>query len=185
MMNDLAATPPLTPPAPRISKCAVVQFSAVVYWYALRSPSGVALAAVPPAAWAAAALLVAAGQALNIGIFKAIGHAGVYYGFKLGHKVPWVDGFPFNVVQHPQVRRRLEGVGGWGAVASFSVVQHPQVAHRELCSSSSSSNRGWVGVGCGSSFPFNVVQHLHLRRGGGCPAPGGVGGGPQRQHITP
>lgn len=26
-------------------------------------------------------------QTLNIGIFRAIGHVGVYYGFKLGHKV--------------------------------------------------------------------------------------------------
>ena len=42
------------------------------------------------------------GQVLNAGIFKAIGHTGVYYGFKLGNKVPWVDGFPFNVVRHPQ-----------------------------------------------------------------------------------
>lgn len=38
-------------------------------------------------------------QWLNIGIFQAIGHAGVYYGFKLGHTIPWVDGFPFNVVR--------------------------------------------------------------------------------------
>ena len=41
-------------------------------------------------------------QALNIGIYRAIGHPGVYYGFKLGHKIPWVNGFPFNVVSHPQ-----------------------------------------------------------------------------------
>ena len=40
-------------------------------------------------------------QWLNIGIFQAIGHAGVYYGFKLGHTIPWVDGFPFNVVRAP------------------------------------------------------------------------------------
>ena len=27
----------------------------------------------------------------------------VYYGFKLGHKVPWVTGFPFNLgISHPQ-----------------------------------------------------------------------------------
>ncbi len=41
----------------------------------------------------------AALQWLNVGIFQAIGHAGVYYGFKLGHTIPWVDGFPFNVVR--------------------------------------------------------------------------------------
>jgi hypothetical protein len=37
-----------------------------------------------------------------VGIFQAIGHAGVYYGFKLGHSIPWATGFPFNVVSHPQ-----------------------------------------------------------------------------------
>lgn len=44
-------------------------------------------------------------QALNVGIYNAIGHAGVYYGFKLGHRVPWHTGFPFNVVAHPQCAR--------------------------------------------------------------------------------
>ena len=41
-------------------------------------------------------------QSLNVGIYRAIGHAGVYYGYKLGHQIPWHDGFPFNVVRHPQ-----------------------------------------------------------------------------------
>ena len=41
-------------------------------------------------------------QALNVGIYRAIGNPGVYYGFKLGHHVPWHTGFPFNVVSHPQ-----------------------------------------------------------------------------------
>jgi phosphatidyl-N-methylethanolamine N-methyltransferase len=53
------------------------------------------------------------GQVLNAGIFKAIGHTGVYYGFKLGHKVPWVDGFPFNVVRHPQYVGSVATI--WGA----------------------------------------------------------------------
>lgn len=42
-------------------------------------------------------------QILNIGIYRAIGKAGVYYGFKLGKKIPWHTGFPFNLgIQHPQ-----------------------------------------------------------------------------------
>ena len=31
-----------------------------------------------------------------------IGKAGVYYGYRLGEPVPWVTGFPFSVVPHPQ-----------------------------------------------------------------------------------
>ena len=54
-------------------------------------------------------------QALNIGIFRAIGHVGVYYGFKLGDKVPWVSGFPFNVVSHPQYVGAVLSV--WGIAA--------------------------------------------------------------------
>ena len=60
------------------------------------------MSSIHPAAAALALVLLAAGQALNVGIFRAIGHAGVYYGFKLGHTIPWVSGFPFNVVSHPQ-----------------------------------------------------------------------------------
>ncbi len=41
-------------------------------------------------------------QSLNVGIFAAIGHEGVYYGVKLGKQVPWVKGWPFDAVSHPQ-----------------------------------------------------------------------------------
>lgn len=57
-------------------------------------------------------------QWLNVGIFKAIGHAGVYYGFKLGHTVPWVSGFPFNVVSHPQYVGSVATVLGGAALVS-------------------------------------------------------------------
>eukprot|EP00887_Chlorella_sp_A99_P005383 scaffold1.g5383.t1 len=66
-----------------------VQFSAVVWWYLLRSPGGVDPLAIPPFA---AGLGV-----LNVGIFNAIGHAGVYYGFKLGHTIPWYVGSVLSV----------------------------------------------------------------------------------------
>jgi len=52
--------------------------------------------------WLVGMVLALGGQTLNAGIFRAIGHPGVYYGFKLGHAIPWVSGFPFNVVPHPQ-----------------------------------------------------------------------------------
>jgi len=48
------------------------------------------------------AFLVAAGQSLNFGTYKALGKDGVYYGIKYGRKIPWVTGFPFNVCPHPQ-----------------------------------------------------------------------------------
>ena len=106
-----AAPPPHLPRTPT----AALQFSSVAYWYLTHRPAGFDPAAVALPAWAAALALGAAGQALNVGIFRAIGHAGVYYGFKLGHSVPWVDGFPFNVVRHPQYVGSVLSV--WAAVA--------------------------------------------------------------------
>ena len=52
--------------------------------------------------YAATIALVAVGQSLNFGIYRAIGIDGVYYGIKLGKRVPWVTGFPFSVCPHPQ-----------------------------------------------------------------------------------
>ena len=50
----------------------------------------------------AALAVFAFGQALNAGIYHAIGKNGVYYGVKLGKTIPWATGFPFNVCGHPQ-----------------------------------------------------------------------------------
>mmetsp|Transcript_4853 Transcript_4853/g.9659 ORF Transcript_4853/g.9659 Transcript_4853/m.9659 type:complete len:193 (+) Transcript_4853:51-629(+) len=101
----------------------VVQFSSVIAWMYIRMPSGVDVFAIPPLHAVLGVGLVAFGQVLNAGIYQAIGHTGVYYGFKLGHTVPWVDGFPFNVVQHPQYVGSVASV--WGmAVLVWS--QGPQ-----------------------------------------------------------
>ena len=35
-------------------------------------------------------------------MYSAIGKPGVYYGEKLGSKVPWCTTFPFTVTSHPQ-----------------------------------------------------------------------------------
>ena len=61
------------------------------------------LTSLPVTAWIFFITWSAAGQALNLGIYHAIGKVGVYYGFKMGHRVPWATGFPFSVVsRHPQ-----------------------------------------------------------------------------------
>eukprot|EP00213_Chloropicon_mariensis_P005753 CAMPEP_0197474528 /NCGR_PEP_ID=MMETSP1309-20131121/5968_1 /TAXON_ID=464262 /ORGANISM="Genus nov. species nov., Strain RCC998" /LENGTH=168 /DNA_ID=CAMNT_0043014201 /DNA_START=387 /DNA_END=893 /DNA_ORIENTATION=- len=60
------------------------------------------------------AILFAAGQALNLGVYKALGVDGVYYGIKYGKKVPWVTGFPFNICPHPQYIGASLSI--WGAL---------------------------------------------------------------------
>jgi methylene-fatty-acyl-phospholipid synthase len=86
-------------------------------WFACSLPRGLCLdpAAITLPQWLAALLLFAYGQSLNAGIFRAIGTAGVYYGFKLGHSVPWVTGWPFDTVSHPQYVGSVLSV--WGLIA--------------------------------------------------------------------
>lgn len=99
------------------------QFVSVAAWGYLRGgfvPVPVLLQSLHPVQVVVGLGLILFGQVLNAGIFKAIGHVGVYYGFKLGHVVPWVDGFPFNVVRHPQYVGSVATV--WGAAVLVSGV---------------------------------------------------------------
>jgi methylene-fatty-acyl-phospholipid synthase len=77
----------------------------VLAWFRGLRPEGLcwSLGGVGLLQWLAFLVLTSYGQSLNVGIFQAIGHEGVYYGFKLGHKIPWVTGWPFDTVSHPQV----------------------------------------------------------------------------------
>lgn len=100
-----------------LARPTVVQFVAVLLWLSCHMRSGLCpdLRAVGLAQWLAALVLFGYGQSLNAGIFKAIGHVGVYYGFKLGHTVPWVNGWPFDTVSHPQYVGSVLSV--WAGVA--------------------------------------------------------------------
>ena len=52
--------------------------------------------------------LVAAGQALNYGVYQSLGVVGTYYGVRFGYNIPWVTGFPYNLgISDPQY---------WGAI---------------------------------------------------------------------
>ena len=43
------------------------------------------------------------GQALNAGVYSALGVTGTYYGVRFGEHVPWVTGFPYNLgISDPQ-----------------------------------------------------------------------------------
>ncbi|KAJ9519887.1 hypothetical protein QJQ45_014615 [Haematococcus lacustris] len=96
---------------------AVLQAEAVLVWLWSQRPQGLCLdlSRTHLWQWLAALLLFSFGQALNVGIYKAIGKVGVYYGTRLGHTVPWVTGFPFSVVPHPQYVGSALSV--WGVAA--------------------------------------------------------------------
>lgn len=98
-----------------------VQFTAVAAWLAIRGATFdgvVELAKAEPLLAVGGFGLMVVGQVLNAGIYKAIGHKGVYYGFKLGHTIPWVDGFPFTVVRHPQYVGSVATVVGGACLCS-------------------------------------------------------------------
>ncbi len=59
-----------------------------------------------------AVYLMVLGQVFNVGVYQTIGESGVYYGIKFGEPVPWVYGFPFNVIGHPQYRGATISI--WG-----------------------------------------------------------------------
>lgn len=51
----------------------------------------------------AALVLLIAGQALNSGVYNALGIEGIFYGSRFGKKLPWVTGFPYNLgIRDPQ-----------------------------------------------------------------------------------
>jgi methylene-fatty-acyl-phospholipid synthase len=49
-----------------------------------------------------ATTLIVVGQVLNAAVFLKLGRVGVFYGNRFGHRVRWVEGFPFSLVDHPQ-----------------------------------------------------------------------------------
>ena len=65
-----------------------------------------------PAALALGALLIAAGQGLNLAVFHRLGRVGVFYGARFGHEVSWVRGFPFSMLAHPQYVGTVASI--WG-----------------------------------------------------------------------
>ena len=88
----------------------LIQFSTFLtfYWYIAnwRSPFAdgfyARLSVISRFQWVSLFHGIFIGQGLNVSIYRAIGKAGVYYGYRLGHKVPWATGFPFSVFPHPQ-----------------------------------------------------------------------------------
>jgi len=100
----------------------LLQLWAFVTWYLSENKGPVNFITLEPIRWLIGLPLIIAGQALNYGIYHAIGQDGVYYGVKLGKKVPWYNGFPFNVVAHPQYVGAVFTL--WGIAVLISTPAH-------------------------------------------------------------
>ncbi|MFO0691543.1 MAG: methyltransferase [Myxococcota bacterium] len=64
--------------------------------------------------------MILVGQVLNVAVFRRLGRAGVFYGTRFGLKVPWVTGFPFSLLTHPQYVGTVLSI--WGL---FLLGRHP------------------------------------------------------------
>jgi methylene-fatty-acyl-phospholipid synthase len=73
------------------------------------------VASIPPLQVVVGLGMFGAGQILNMGVYKALGKEGVYYGVRLGKPVAWYEGFPFTMVPHPQYVGCVLCI--WGVVA--------------------------------------------------------------------
>lgn len=84
--------------------CAVLQYGTALAWFASQNGGSICfdLGRVAIWQWALFAGLLGYGQLLNLSVYNKLGKNGVYYGCKLGHTIPWVTGFPFDSVPHPQ-----------------------------------------------------------------------------------
>jgi len=108
-----------------INKC--IQFGTFFVWYfyklGFQSPwaVGFTFAGVTRFQWVLLSQGLVMGQGLNIAIYRAIGKRGVYYGYRLGEPVPWVTGFPFSVMPHPQYGGVCAFVIGVNAFAALPI----------------------------------------------------------------
>lgn len=86
---------------------------------------------ISPAQWVVGLLFGVLGQILNISIYTAIGHDGVYYGTKLGKTIPWCTTFPFTKVfglfriAHPQYIGSVLSI--WGLVTLVYMSVNPGI----------------------------------------------------------
>jgi methylene-fatty-acyl-phospholipid synthase len=67
----------------------------------------------------AGALLIAAGQILNVSVFRVLGRVGVFYGNRLGQSVPWRQTFPFTWFDHPQYVGTVLTIWGFFVLMRF------------------------------------------------------------------
>ena len=98
----------------------VIQIGVFIAWWSWFGGDFPPLPTASPTILALGAVLLVIGQVLNVGVFWRLGKSGVFYGNRLGRTVPWVSGFPFSMVPHPQYLGTLLSV--WGV---FLIMRHP------------------------------------------------------------
>lgn len=74
--------------------------------------SSVLAAASNPSTLLPALLLLGMGQHLNYKVYQLLGMNGVYYGYRFGKSIPWVEQYPYSVMRDPQYIGCILSLGG-------------------------------------------------------------------------
>ncbi len=97
----------------------VLQVGIFVAWCLIQSGGSLKPYSLDPLVLFAGVLLIAAGQTLNLSVFRALGKVGVFYGNRLGQRVPWQRTFPFTWFEHPQYLGTVLTIWGFFVVMRF------------------------------------------------------------------
>jgi methylene-fatty-acyl-phospholipid synthase len=97
----------------------VIQIAVFVGWHLALGDGTLLPYSRDPAVVATGALLIGAGQALNLSVFSRLGKIGVFYGNKFGHTVSWCRRFPFTWFDHPQYVGTVIAIWGFFVLMRF------------------------------------------------------------------
>jgi len=96
-----------------------IQGAVFLYWWMLLGDTWMPLPTAEGIALIAGLLLIAAGVFLNAAVFSRLGRTGVFYGAEIGYELPWITGFPFSMMRHPQYLGALLCIWGLFVVMRF------------------------------------------------------------------
>jgi phosphatidyl-N-methylethanolamine N-methyltransferase len=96
----------------------VIQLAVFAVWIYVHADGVPRTTAVTPAL-ALGSFLIAVGQVFNASVFARLGASGVFYGNRFGFPLPWVKGFPFSVMPHPQYVGTVMSIWGLFLVMRF------------------------------------------------------------------
>lgn len=97
----------------------VIQGAVFLYWWMTFGDTWMPLPTAEGIALITGLLLIAAGVFLNGMVFSRLGRTGVFYGAQIGYEVPWITGFPFSMMRHPQYLGALLCIWGLFVVMRF------------------------------------------------------------------
>lgn len=120
----------------------VLQLAVFTGWWYYFSDGTWSLSGLFGVAAILAVIAIVVGQILNFAVFIKLGERAVFYGNKFGYSVRWHDGFPFNVVAHPQYVGTVTSIWGvfillrfpnpdWWIVPLIETVYYTAGAHLE------------------------------------------------------